>query len=212
MVRLFVFRSRKETTADEGEIVSSPSTDELRSIERNSLGNEPSVSPLVSSTPSQSSASERDDLLKRLRQLSVERRENPEFVSTLKTLVDRQDEDNRTSRKDFDRFRDFLFERFPLFYGYLDQPDRLINEIDMAMKFHRVDQHLDHLVRLGVSMNDELTQHNRLINQIEKQTKESGNLLTDSTMIGNQILGTPSNANPPSALVNGQKLVLNSLL
>lgn len=212
MVRLFVFRSREETTAGEGEIVAPPSTNELRSIERNPLGNGAIIFPFVFSTNPQSSASERDDLLKRLRQLSVERRENPEFVSMLKTSVDRQDEENRSTRKDFDRFRDFLFERFPLFYGYLDQPDRLINEIDMAMKFHRVDEHLDHLLRLGVSMNDELTQHNRLINQIEKQTKESGNLLTDSTMIGNQILGAPSNANPPSALVNGQKLVFNSLL
>ena len=70
-------------------------------------------------------------------------------------------------------------------------------------------------------MTNEVDKHNIVITKIEAQAMESGDLLTDYTLLGHHILGaspTPpqTNATTPNfgalGMATGQKVLLNSVL
>ena len=143
----------------------------------------------------------------------------------MKMLINTKDHQNELNEKQMNRFRDYLLEHHPFLYGYIDQPDRLTNEIDMAIQFTQLDSHLDHLFQMTTMMNQELNKHNLIISKIGRQATESGDLLTDYTLFGHQLLGSStqpnsivSNSNPiPSnigqlGMTTGQKIILNSVL
>jgi hypothetical protein len=100
-----------------------------------------------------------------------------------------------------------------------------MTEINMSIHFKQLNTHLDHLLEMTNIMTNEVNQHNNVISKIESQAMESGNLLTDYTLLGHHILGstptqlqTLTNSNKiPSNLTalgmsTGQKVLLNSVI
>ncbi len=121
------------------------------------------------------------------------------------------------------KFRDYLLQNHSLTYGYIDQPDRLMTEINMSLHFNQLNTHLDHLLQMTNIMTNEVNKHNIVISKIETQAMESGNLLTDYTLLGHHILGssptqlqTLTNTNTPNltalGMTTGQKVLLNSVI
>lgn len=92
----------------------------------------------------------------------------------------------------------------------------------MAIHMTQLNSHLDNLLQITDQMTNEVNQHNVVITKIESQAMQSGDLLTDYTLLGHQILGStsappttvPSTSNLQSAAVAtaGQKMLLNSVL
>jgi len=159
------------------------------------------------------------------RALARERRKHPDFLNLINQLNDLQRTETENNDKKFDKFRDYLLQYHSLSYGYIDQPDRLMTEINMSIHFTQLNTHLDHLLEMTDTMTNEVTQHNNVISKIESQAMESGNLLTDYTLLGHHILGstptqlqtlTNSNKIPQNltalGMSTGQKVLLNSVL
>ena len=132
----------------------------------------------------------------------------------MKNLQSTQHADKELNEKKRSQRRDFLLEHHPLTYGYIDQPDRLLNEIDMSLHFTEINRSLDELFQITTKMNAEVNEHNFLIAQIGSQAMKSGDLLTDYTLLGQQILGSPSTPSlvDPLPISNGQKVLLKSVL
>jgi hypothetical protein len=89
----------------------------------------------------------------------------------------------------------------------------------MAIHFTQLNTHLDHLLQITDIMNNEVNKHNIVISKIEAQAMESGNLLTDYTLLGHHILGSSSTQIPTLTDTNmalemstGQKVLLNAVL
>ena len=92
----------------------------------------------------------------------------------------------------------------------------------MAVNFTQLNTHLDHLLQMTTIMTNEVDKHNIVITKIEAQAMESGDLLTDYTLLGHHILGssptqfqTITNTNtitPNLAMTTGQNIFLNSVL
>jgi len=105
-----------------------------------------------------------------------------------------------------------------LSYGYIDQPDRLITEINLAIQFNQINTHLDQLSQMTNQMSNQINKQNLVISKIESKAMESGNLLTDYTLLGNRILGTNHLQDQNRiqtdtlAISAGQKVLLNSVL
>jgi hypothetical protein len=95
----------------------------------------------------------------------------------------------------------------------------------MAMNFTQLNTHLDHLLEMTGIMTNEVNKHNIVITKIESQAMESGDLLTDYTLLGHHILGSSptqvqniTNTNTMAqnigtlGMATGQKVLLNSVL
>jgi hypothetical protein len=88
----------------------------------------------------------------------------------------------------------------------------------MAVNFTQLNSHLDRLLQMSAIMTNEVNKHNIVITKIEAQAMESGDLLTDYTLLGHHILGsTPTQiqtiTNTPNlGVATGQKVLLNSVL
>ncbi|CAF1206490.1 unnamed protein product [Rotaria sordida] len=172
-----------------------------------------------------SSATEREEIIARTRALARERREHIDFINIINQLKDIKRKETEANDQKFKKIRDYLLQHHSLAYGYIDQPERLINEIDMAINFTQLNTHLDHLLQMSEIMTNEVNQHNIVITKIEAQAMESGDLLTDYTLLGHHILGssptqlqTITNTNTDTShfgalgIPNGQKVLLNSVL
>lgn len=164
-------------------------------------------------------------MLSKIRNLSKERRENPDFINLIKQLNEIKQTENETNENKLNKYRDYLLENHSLSYGYIDEPDRLINEINMSIHFTQLNTHLDNLLGITNIINNQINKHNLIISKIEKQAMESGNLLTDYTLLGNHILGsipnnlqtfTNTNTIKPNlntlAISTGEKILLNSVI
>jgi len=165
-------------------------------------------------------------MISKIRGLSRERREHPDFIDTMNQLNDIKSKEIENNEKKFNEYRDYLLENHSLSYGYIDQPDRLINEMNMSIQFNQLNTYLNHLLEMTNTITNEINEHNILISKIETQAMESGNLLTDYTLLGHHILDSSSsspsqtltNTNTISpnlnqlAIANGQKVLLNSIL
>jgi hypothetical protein len=121
------------------------------------------------------------------------------------------------------KFCDYLLQNLSFSYGYIDQPDRLMTEINMSLHFNQLNTHLDHLLQMTDFMTNKINKHNIVISEIEAQAMESGNLLTYNTLLGHHILGssptqlqTLTNTNTPDltalGMSTGQKVLLNFVL
>jgi len=176
-------------------------------------------------TKDQNRGVELEESMAKTRGLSRERREHPDFLQILNQLEETKRIETETNDKKLTKLRDYLLQDHSLSYGYIDQPDRLMNEINMAIHFTQLNTHLDHLLQITDIMNNEVNKHNIVISKIEAQAMESGNLLTDYTLLGHHILGskptqlqTLTNSNKiPSNLTElgmstGQKVLLNSVI
>lgn len=132
----------------------------------------------------------------------------------MKNLQSTQHADKESNEKKRSQRRDFLLQHHPLTYGYIDEPDRLLNEIDMSLHFTEINRSLDELFQITTKMNAEVNEHNFLITQIGSQAMKSGDLLTDYTLLGHQILGSPSTPSlvDPLSISNGQKVLLKTVL
>ena len=126
----------------------------------------------------------------RTRALARERREHNNFVYTLDRLKEVKNKEIEGNNQKLNKIRDYLLEHHSLAYGYIDQPARLLNEIDMAMNFTQLNTYLDHLLQMTDIMTNELNKHNIVVTKIETQAMNSGNLLTDYTLLGHHILGS----------------------
>jgi hypothetical protein len=162
---------------------------------------------------------ELEEAIAKTRGLSRERREHPDFLQILNQLEETKRIETETNDKKLTKLRDYLLQDHSLSYGYIDQPDRLMNEINMAIHFTQLNTHLDHLLQITDIMNNEVNKHNIVISKIEAQAMESGNLLTDYTLLGHNILGssptqlqTLPNTNTALGMSTGQKILLNSVL
>jgi hypothetical protein len=162
---------------------------------------------------------ELEESMAKTRGLSRERREHPDFLQVLNQLEETKRIETETNDKKLTKLRDYLLQDHSLSYGYIDQPDRLMNEINMAIHFTQLNTHLDHLLQITDIMNNEVNKHNIVISKIEAQAMESGNLLTDYTLLGHNILGssptqlqTLPNTNTALGMSTGQKILLNSVL
>ena len=162
---------------------------------------------------------EREEIMTKTRALSRERRENPDFLRILNQLEETKRTETDKNEKRLSKLRDYLLQDHSLSYGYIDQPDHLMNEINMAIHFTQLNTHLDHLLQVTDIMNNEVNKHNIVISKIEAQAMESGNLLTDYTLLGHHILGssptqtpTLTDTNTALAVTAGQKVLLNSIL
>jgi hypothetical protein len=162
---------------------------------------------------------ELEEAMAKTRGLSRERREHPDFLQVLNQLEETKRIETETNDKKLTKLRDYLLQDHSLSYGYIDQPDRLMNEINMAIHFTQLNTHLDHLLQITDIMNNEVNKHNIVISKIEAQAMESGNLLTDYTLLGHNILGssptqlqTLPNTNTALGMSTGQKILLNSVL
>ena len=158
--------------------------------------------------------------------MAQERREHVDFLHRIEAVKEVGRKEKEVNDKQLTRLRDHLLEHHSLTYGYIDQPDRLLSEIDMAIDFTQLNSHLDRLLNTTALINSEVTKHNRIISQIETQAMESGDLLTDNTLLAHHSLGT-SPSTPPRPMTNsnlitqnigqlgvtsGQKILLNSVL
>ncbi|CAF2587501.1 unnamed protein product [Rotaria sp. Silwood2] len=173
-----------------------------------------------------SSATEREEIIARTRALARERREHTDFINIVNQLKNIKHKETEANDHKLNKIRDYLLEHHSLAYGYIDQPDRLINEIDMAINFNQLNTHLDHLLQMTDIMTNEVNKHNIVITKIETQAMESGDLLTDYTLLGHHILGsspakhqTITNTNTNTSNIGalgiattGQKVLLNSVL
>ena len=143
----------------------------------------------------------------------------------MKILNETKNFEKENDEKKLNKLRDYLLEHHPFLYGYIDQPERLTSEIDLAIHFNQIDQHLDNLFELTTLMNTEIDKHNLIITQIGAQAMESGNLLMDYTSLGHHILGSSPNLSqietidqPLSSNLNqfaissGQKVLLNAVI
>jgi len=162
---------------------------------------------------------ELEEAMAKTRGLSRERREHPDFLQILNQLEETKRIETETNDKKLTKLRDYLLQDHSLSYGYIDQPDRLMNEINMAIHFTQLNTHLDHLLQITDIMNNEVNKHNIVISKIEAQAMESGNLLTDYTLLGHNILGssptqlqTLPNTNTALGMSTGQKILVNSVL
>jgi hypothetical protein len=160
-------------------------------------------------------------MLARARASAHDRRDHPEFVQTINRIRQLARTDRDGNEKKFNRFRDYLLQHHSLTYGYIDQPERLFNEINMAIHFTQLNNHLDHLFQITNLMSNEVNKHNVVITKIESQAMQSGDLLTDYTLLGHQILGTPNRQSQPLTntpnfspltMSTGQKVLMNSVL
>lgn len=160
-----------------------------------------------------------------MRALARKRRENADFIHTINQLKNIKTKETEENNKKLTRIRDYLLQHHSLIYGYIDQPERLINEIDMAINFNQLNRYLDHLLEVTEFMTSEVNKHNFVITKIETQAMESENLLNNYTLVGHDILGSSSKqietiANPSInrsnldalTISNGKKVFLNSFL
>ncbi|CAF1392894.1 unnamed protein product [Rotaria sp. Silwood1] len=172
-----------------------------------------------------SSTTEHEEMIGRTRALARERREHTDFINIINQLKDIKRKETEINDRKLNKTRDYLLQHHSLTYGYIDQPDRLMNEIDMAINFTQLNTYLDHLLQMTEIMTNEVNKHNIVITKIEAQAMESGNLLTDYTLLGHNILGssptqlqTITNTNTDTSnfgtlgLNTGQKVLLNSVL
>jgi hypothetical protein len=123
----------------------------------------------------------------------------------METLRENERAKSRADEPRWNQLRDHLLAHQPLVYGYIDQPDRLINEIDLAIRMAQLDKHLDRLFETTNAMSNEVNQHNVLITRIGAQAMASGDLLTDYTLLGHDILGVT--ANSPTQLMRNADVV-----
>jgi len=144
-------------------------------------------------------------------------------MHTINRLSEVKRTETEANESKLNKFRDYLLQHHSLAYGYIDQPHRLFSEIDMAIHFTQLNTHLDHLLQMTDIMTNEVNKHNIVITKIETQAMESGDLLTDYTLLGHHILGSPptqlqtlTNTNTPNinalGMTTGQKVLLNSVL
>ncbi|CAF3730840.1 unnamed protein product [Rotaria magnacalcarata] len=172
-----------------------------------------------------SSATEREELITRTRALARERREHVDFIQIINQLNDIKRKESEENEKNLSKTRDYLLQHHSLAYGYIDQPEYLMNEIDMAINFTQLNTHLDNLLQMTEIMTGEVNKHNIVITKIEAQAMESGNLLTDYTLFGHNILGssptqiqTVTNTSTDTSnfgalgISTGQKVLMNSVL
>ncbi|CAF1409733.1 unnamed protein product [Adineta ricciae] len=163
-----------------------------------------------------SSTSERDEMIARTRQLARNRRQHQDFLQTITRINQTKQNQDETNAKQLSQFRDYLLQHHSLSYGYIDQPERLFNEVNMAIHFTQLNTHLDHLFQLTESMSNEVNKHNIVITKIEAQAMQSGDLLTDYTLLGHQILGSPvlhsQTSTNPLPISAGQKVLLNAVV
>lgn len=159
-------------------------------------------------------------MIGKIRDLSQQRREHPNFQQIITELQTTKTLEKENNEKKLSKLRDYLLENHSLSYGYIDQPDHLLNEINMAIQFTELNTHLDHLLQISEIISGQVNHQNILISKIESQAMESGNLLTDYTLLGHHILGTSNtqlrtlNEKNLTALgmSTGQKVLLNSVL
>ncbi|UJR34248.1 hypothetical protein I4U23_021652 [Adineta vaga] len=163
-----------------------------------------------------SSASERDEMIARTRELARDRREHQDFLQTINRLNQTKQIENKSNEKKLNQVRDYLLQHHSLSYGYIDQPERLFNEINLAIHFTQLNTHLDHLFQVTDLMSNEINKHNIVITKIETQAMQSGDLLTDYTLLGHQILGSSSRQsqilNNSLPISPGQKVLLNTVI
>ncbi|CAF0818566.1 unnamed protein product [Adineta steineri] len=172
-----------------------------------------------------SSTSEREEMITRTRALARNRREHPDFLQTINQVNNIQNKQIEINEKNQNQLRDYLLQHHSLSYGYIDQPERLFNEINMATNFTQLNLYLDNLLKMTEIMTNEVNKHNIVITKIETQAMQSGDLLTDYTLLGHHILGssptqhqTLTNINTmtpnlnPLTMANGQKVLLNAVL
>lgn len=166
---------------------------------------------------------ERQEILDKTRALTEQRREHPQFVQILEQLNQTKTNEIEHREKQINQLRDDLLQNHSLTYGYIDQPDRLVTEINMAIQFNQINTHLDHLLQITDNMSNQIDKHNLFISKIQNKAMESGNLLTDYTLLGNHILGTsttqnqtlphsPTNDLTSLGISTGQKVLLDSVL
>lgn len=155
-------------------------------------------------------------MIARTRELARDRRQHQDFLQTITRINQTKQNQDETNAKQLGQFRDYLLQHHSLSYGYIDQPERLFNEINMAIHFTQLNTHLDHLFQLTESMNNEVNKHNIVITKIEAQAMQSGDLLTDYTLLGHQILGSPvlhsQTSTNPLPISAGQKVLLNAVV
>lgn len=200
-------------------------SNQLKTIEQNRLVNLQFNLKYFLYSFNQSFATEREEMVNKTRDLSKERRKHPNFIEIINQLNDIKNKEKENNEKKLNKFRDYLLENHSLSYGYIDEPDRLMTEINMSIHFTELNTHLDHLLQMTNVMNNEINENNLIISKIESQAMESGNLLTDYTLLGHHILGsspthlqTLTNNNTITSDLNtlgistGQKLLLNSVL
>lgn len=156
---------------------------------------------------------EHEEIVEKTRSLAHNRRENPNFHQLLHQLETTKTLQTENGEKKLSKLRDYLLQNHSLVYGYIDQPDQLMNEINMAIQFTQLNTHLDHLLDISHLTTSQITQQNLLISKIESQAMESGNLLTDYTLLGHHILGSSTTQLIPMNNTGlGQKVLLNSVL
>ena len=163
---------------------------------------------------------EHEETIEKTRSLARERRENPNFHQLLHQIETTKTLQTENTDKKLSKLRDYLLQNHSLLYGYIDQPDHLLNEINMAIHFTQLNTHLDHLLDINQMTSGQINHQNILISKIESQAMESGNLLTDYTLLGHHILrssntqlDTFNQTNPTGlGITTGQKVLLNSVL
>ncbi|CAF4026318.1 unnamed protein product, partial [Rotaria sp. Silwood1] len=68
-----------------------------------------------------------------------------DFINIINQLKDIKRKETEINDRKLNKTRDYLLQHHSLTYGYIDQPDRLMNEIDMAINSTQLNTYLDHL-------------------------------------------------------------------